>query len=140
MGQLSLADRDLYIFNGTYRSPTMATINQVFECRQPVLTLVLTAEEDFEYCDVLELMYGFKPKVMTLWDWHDEFWERLHDRTGQTVETLIQDIATDRHDFIHLAEKAYVIDKIKKDELERRKCRHLPPITFDYKAFRKEFI
>lgn len=140
MGQVSIANRDLYIFNGVYRQPVSASINQVFECRQPVLTLVLYTEEDFEYCDVLELMYGFKPIIKTLWDWHDEFWERLHDRTGQTVDSLFQDIVSCRHDLPHLAEKSYLIAQIEKEEMARRKRRHMIQPTFDYKSFRKEFF
>lgn len=140
MGRLSIADRDLFIFKGVYGSPAVVSINDVFECRQPVLTLVLYQEEDFEYCDVLHLMYGFKPNILTLWDWHDIFWDRLHDRTGQTVDSLFQDIATCRHDLPHLAEKSYLIKRIKDEELERRKRRHMIQPTFDYKSFRKEFF
>lgn len=130
MGQVPIAHRDLYLFNGVFQKPISASINQIFKCRQPVLTLVLYLEEDFEYCDVLELMYGFKPNIKTLWDWHDEYWDRLHDRTGQTKDSLFQGIATCRYDLPYLAEKAYLIERIKKDELERRKRRHLPQPRF----------
>lgn len=140
MGQLSIAERDLYVFNGAYYNPTLASINQVFECREPVLTLVLYREEDFEYCDVLELMYGFKPNIKTLWDWYNESWDRLHDRTGQTVDSLFQDIASCRYDLPHLAEKSYLIDRIKKDEMERRKRRHLPHSHLNFSMYKSEYI
>lgn len=130
MGQVSIAHRDLYLFNGAYQQPVSVSINQIFECRQPVPTLVLYLEEDFEYCDVLHLMYGHRPNIMTLWDWHDQFWERLHDRTGQTLDSLFWDVASCRYDLPHLAEKSYLIHEIQKAEMERRIRRRMPQPTF----------
>lgn len=84
-----------------------------------------------EYLEALQLMHGREINIMTIWDWADLIWDRLHDRrlnTGLSNEMFM--VASNRTDLCEVFSKHWEIKRIRERALESYTRRNDPPNYF----------
>lgn len=83
--------------------------------------------------DTLQLMHGRTIKMTSVWDWFDEVWDKVHDRTQQfTLAQCFENILSSQGDLpkeIHRMDY-HAMQRRKKHALEAYERRNDPPIYF----------
>lgn len=93
-----------------------------------------------EYLEVLQLMHGKEINIMTLWDWSDHVWDRIHDRGLNTaLSNEMYMVASNRTDLCEILPRHMEIERLRDKALESYERRNDPPIQFTG-SFKELFI
>lgn len=121
----------VYMWSGIGRPSHDCNVDRLYDNSQ-VKCVVVDNYKLKDYLEALQLIYGGSLKVVMLWDWADEMFDRVQDpRKDTNLDKELFLVGSNRSDLHEIWFKHHRVEQIKRKAESMRRCELEPQATFN---------